>query len=206
MSRSNYQRGVEPWETSQTGGRQPREGREAPPKTDRQRRKARERRYQWLLFVMFLLPLGAGIAHLFLEGVPFSLLSTFSAVLRIEYLKTNGLFYTIFQVGSALSCMAAWMAIRAPIAYPIGLLTLPVLLMLGWILLSLKQEFGYKLMMTVLVLTEVITGLILLVSCFVALFTANIANTLLQIAFYVCLFLYPLFELIVLRKWKENIY
>ena len=206
MGGSNYQRGVEPWEVTQQDERPKHEPRDAAPKTDRQKRRERELRYQWLLFAMIALTLGSGIAHLLLEGVPFSLLSTFSAVLRIDMLKENGLFYSIFQVCSAMSCIVAWLAIRAPIAYPIGLLALPVLLMLGWLLQSLKLELGSKLMLTVLILAELTLGLMLLTNIATVLIANRISTALLQTAYYLALFLYPLFELIVLRKWKENIY
>ena len=206
----NYQRGVEPWEISPKSEKPGRESREAVPKTDRQRRKARERRYQCLLFAMIVLPLGLGLTHLLLEDLPFSLQGGFQNILKLEVLKLDGLFYRLFQVCSAMSCFAAWLACQVPVAHAVahavGLLLLPGLLLLGWLLLSFKAEYGYKLMMAELVLTELIMGLYLLFSIAFALLVAHNPNAVLQAAYYLCLFLYPLVELLVLRKWKENIY
>ena len=202
----NYQRGVEPWEISPEGEKQPRQTGRAAPKTDRQRRRARERRNQWLLFAMIALTLGLGLAHMLLEEIPFTLRSGFQAVLKLEDLRLDGPLYRIFQVCSAMSCVITWFLVRASAPYAVGLLLLPGLLLLGWLLQSLKAEFGYKLMMTVLVLAELLMGLYLLFSIAFVLFVSNIPNALLQAAYYAVLFLYPLLELIVLRKWKENIY
>lgn len=201
----NYQRGVEPWESSRVE-QQGRVRSEAAPKTDRQKRRARKRKYQWLLFAMIALILAAAGAHLYEHSIPFSQLSVFGEIFSIDWLEQNGVPYTVLQVCSALTCAVAWCFIRLPAPYPAGLLLLPCLQLLGWVLLSFKKNFGYNLLMTVLILTEIFTGFSAVIGIVGVLGSMDRTHALVQEAFYIGLFLYPLLELIVLRKWKENIY
>ncbi len=192
MAPSQYSQGFEPWQ--------------APQKSGRERRRLREKLWRLLLLGMILLTLGAAVAHCIPGFIPMSQLSGFSALLSVQSIPENGVLYTVIQICSALSCALAWLVIRAPLPYPLGLLVIPVLLLLGWILLRLGVEFGYTLLMSLLVITELFVGFQALLGLLLLFFSDDFQLALLQELFYIAMFLFPLVEIIALRKWKENIY
>ena len=192
MGPSHESRNLEPWQRPQKSGRE--------------RRRLRERLWRLLLLGMLLLTLGAAAAHCAPGYIPMSQLSGFSALLNVEHVPDNGGFYTVTQICSALSCALAWLVIRVPLPYPLGLLLIPALLLLGWILLRLGMEFGYTLLMSLLVMNELFVGLQALLGLLLLFFSDVFRLALLQELFYIAMFLFPLGEIIALRKWKESIY
>ena len=168
-------------------------------------RKKRERFYCWVLFALIAVIVAAAGIELCKGHIPYSQRLTLSEVLSVSRVPDNGFFYTVLQFCSGLSCIAAWCLNRwVSLSYGVGLALLPGLQLLGGILLSLKKKFGYKLLLCVLIATELFTGFHIAIGLFGLLMSSDRGHALLQEAFYIGLFLYPLLQLVVLHKWKEN--
>ena len=168
------------------------------------RAERKERICKSLLLLLLTLSLAAAVLQSLGEK-PWQLYGTLGLLWDVELIPSGGLLFPLTQVGSALSGLLAWVAVRVlGLPYQIGLLLIPLLALAGALLLCFRLEFGRILLLAVLLPTLPVMAILFLITLATVPFAVNRALALQQTIYYALMLAVPVTELLLLHQWMQN--